>query len=146
MSNEENNLQDYLRMVDNFTKGLSIESVTLKHGKEFPSPAVARPKHLKKGRDKECFKNAYHVCVENAGFKYVEGFATSIIPVHHAWVLDKDDNVVETTWQEAGEEYFGIVIPIPWVNKVIVETGVYGALNPVSKTFTAKYYPEIKKS
>lgn len=132
-------LLKYLKFVDQASKGNSMESIVLKHGIAYPAPIIARPKGIKKGKDRQCFTNAYHICIENKGFKYIEGFALSIIPVHHAWVLDEDGNVIETTWKEAGEEYYGIELDIPWVNKVIYETKVYGALNPQSQEFRKKY-------
>lgn len=54
-----------------------------------------------------CFRNAALFAMEHR-LPYVEGYATSIIPVHHAWCLDHDGRVLELTWKELGKDYFGV--------------------------------------
>lgn len=135
---EITNLKQYLEMVASVAE-YSVEAVVLKHGKEYPAPAVARPRGIRKGANRMCYKNAYHVVTSNAGFTYVEGFANSLVPVQHAWALDAAGNVVETTWETPGSEYYGIALDIPWVNQVILETMMYGVLDPRSNTYRSKY-------
>jgi hypothetical protein len=45
--------------------------------------------------------------------RYVEGFALSVIPVHHAWCADEDGNAIECTWQKPGLAYFGLEFEPP---------------------------------
>ena len=33
-------------------------------------------------------------------------------PVHHAWNIDKHDNVIDITWKDRGDDYFGVANPI----------------------------------
>lgn len=66
---------------------------------------------LKRGTPKNCFDNAYQLA-KRRGWRYVEGYATSIIPVHHAWVVDDADRIVEKTWPALGVAYFGVVLPL----------------------------------
>ena len=55
--------------------------------------------------------NAYHASVIH-GWRYCEGKAVSYslpLPLDHAWCLDEDGQVIETTWLEVADEYFGVV-------------------------------------
>ena len=64
-----------------------------------------------------CFQNA-RAAAKRYGWQYVEGMANYIIPVHHAWCVDKQGNVKEVTWENAGNLYFGVVFP--YIPKVAV--------------------------
>ncbi len=80
------------------------------------------------GRVKECYKNAYMAAIEN-DWSYVEGYAMSeILPVMHAWCLDNEGQVVETTWETAGTEYYGVTLEIMWVTERIAATGMWGVM------------------
>jgi hypothetical protein len=84
------------------------------------------------GAAKECFMNAYRLA-EGSDLIYVEGYATSVIPVLHAWVLDPRPNdsgkIIETTWENPGEEYFGVAMPMDYVRKVLLARKFYGVLD-----------------
>lgn len=68
------------------------------------------------GTPKRCFDNAQDVVMESDDYTYVEGFAFSadadgrqgFLLVHHAWVLDPDDEPIEVTWRHGGFSYAGI--------------------------------------
>ena len=79
------------------------------------------------GRAQLCFSNAYYAANKN-GWEYVEGYATAMIPVGHAWCLDGDE-VVETTWDTAGEEYRGIVFPLEYVEHLTLISEHWGVLS-----------------
>jgi hypothetical protein len=135
----ESILQRYLEMIDRATNGNSVPSAILKHGKRYEPPAVPRPKGIKKGKAHRCYETSYYLCV-NKGFRYVEGYATvHNIPMEHAWVLDKHGNVIETTWETPGEEYYGIEIDIQTIHKIYLETKFHGVLTMASKTFRSKF-------
>ena len=118
----------------------SVEAMVLKYGREYPAPAVARPQGMKKGKDKECYTNAYHTVISNKGFTYVEGYATTYgIPLEHAWVLDPNGVVIDPTWRTPGEQYYGIEFDIPFVNQVIHEKGTYGVLDARSSILRNRF-------
>jgi hypothetical protein len=59
-------------------------------------------------------------------YSYVEGYAMGVIPVHHAWCVDKDGNVIDTTWSatervpgtmraKVGTWYFGVEFDLGYV-------------------------------
>jgi hypothetical protein len=55
---------------------------------------------LDKFEIKQCFYNAQLLaCRGGNQLIYYEGFATSIIPVHHAWCVLDDQLVVDLTWR-----------------------------------------------
>lgn len=56
---------------------------------------------------KACFRNAALYALDNR-LRYVEGYATYIIPVHHAWCVDALGRVCEVTWKTLGSDYFGV--------------------------------------
>lgn len=101
----------------------------LVHGQPYAPPATPRPKGVRKGTDKQCFRNANHVAANHL-WTYVEGYGTSYLPCHHAWAVDDDGNVVETTWREAGSSYLGIAFPQDIVELSMLVTGYYGIFGP----------------
>lgn len=68
---------------------------------------------------RECYSNAQSIAINFPEFSYVEGVATGIIPVDHAW-CELNGKVIDFTWGEDGpilgvipedSEYYGLVIP-----------------------------------
>jgi hypothetical protein len=124
----------------------SFEEFVLTHGQVFEPPLRPRPKGVRNGTDKMCFRNAGHVALDHDrdGWQYVEGYGIGIIPAHHAWVLDADGNVVETTWKESGSAYFGVVFPDDLWKLTINLTGVWGVLGEflLAEPYTEAGYRE----
>lgn len=134
-------LKQYLLSVGQITTQKTYESIVLNYGRAFEAPAHPRPKGVRKGRNKLCFMNSYRLTEQ--GYRYVEGFAIANIgiqfPIQHAWVVDDNDNVVETTWAESGVEYYGIVFDKDFIDKVMLELRTYGIMDFRSKTFRDKF-------
>jgi hypothetical protein len=104
---------------------ISIEDYLLKNGKFFrtdPSIKVHR------GEMKECFMNAQRLA-QMKGYRYVEGYASGIIPTLHAWVINEHDVVLDPTWNDEDAVYFGVVIPMAYVLKVNLLRKAYGVLD-----------------
>jgi hypothetical protein len=71
-------------------------------GRKPPSPSM-------RGQVKQCFRNAcLAAMLYPERYIYCEGYAASIIPVHHSWVCDHDGVAYEVTWDEPGASYWGI--------------------------------------
>ncbi|MDD2923193.1 MAG: hypothetical protein PHQ36_12980 [Anaerolineales bacterium] len=86
--------------------------------------------------------NSYRLAFQ-MDWTYVEGFAiASIIPIplHHAWVVDSNGNVIETTWETPGVEYFGVALDYSFIHEVMFETKRYGVLDPCSAIFRKRYW------
>lgn len=64
-----------------------------------------------------CFRHASKAALRNRDYTYVEGYAALIIPVHHAWIVDKNGFVIETTWPRTGVSYYGIPFRTDWIRK-----------------------------
>lgn len=104
----------------------SIEEFVLRNGRWYtPAPL---PKNLKRGRMMDCFKNATHAM--ERGYTYVEGYATGIVPVLHAWVTDDKGNAYDVTWPyNPKNAYYGVPFDKMFVIKTMLRTGVYGILD-----------------
>lgn len=90
-----------------------------------------RPPGLKKGRDKQCYTNAFWVAISNPGLTYVEGYAVPQVvtmPMEHAWCVDEAGVVVETTWKTLGRTYLGMRFTTEQVQRSALETKMYGVL------------------
>tara|TARA_B100000900_G_C20526274_1_gene694322 strand:- start:53 stop:613 length:561 start_codon:yes stop_codon:yes gene_type:complete len=65
----------------------------------------------------------------NADIDYVEGWATSVIPLNHAWNV-VNDRVADTTWalireKESNDDYIGVRIPASFIGRVISHSSPY---------------------
>lgn len=140
-----NTMTQYLQAVNRMASSLkspTIEGIVLQHGKPFTPPAAPRPKGIRKGADKQCYRNAYLLAFQ-MDWTYVEGFAIPDcvpIPLQHAWVIDSQGNLIETTWDTPGIEYFGIPLEWDFIHKTLLDTKRYGVLDPMSKVFRQRYW------
>lgn len=90
---------------------LGAADYVLQHGRELDlANAIVRP-----GTPKHCFWNAREAA-RKFGWQYWEGYALSIIPMLHAWCVDQAGRVVEVTWKQLGESYYGVDVPLKWLN------------------------------
>lgn len=85
----------------------------LKHGSwHAPCPM---PRGVRYGQPKACYGNAILLSVVR-GWTYVEGFALPAIsialPVMHAWNLDDEGRLVDSTWRNLGLAYIGVAFSV----------------------------------
>jgi hypothetical protein len=111
-----------------------FEDFVLQHGELFTEISPHQPVAGRKGNRyrprimKACFQNAYCAAVASKGhLRYAEGYADgNIMPVHHAWNLDPEGRVVDTTWchpdgaqmPTVGKAYMGLTFPIEYVRSM----------------------------
>lgn len=92
------------------------------------------PKGYRYRAPKQCFRNAYHLARQHPGrLRYVEGYVLRYLPVHHAWCVDEDGQVVDPTLrltaEEAGRtEYLGVTLPLELVDQAILLSERFGVL------------------
>ena len=83
------------------------------------------------GTPRACYANAQFWMRQEEGLRYCEGYAMSVIPVEHAWLVNADGYVIDPTWGEDYEEiggkrpvdYFGITFDLKDVRKLRKLTG-----------------------
>lgn len=79
----------------------------------------------------ECYKNAGNLALEDDTLVYCEGWAykPGIIPLHHAWCVDPNGEVIDPTWGTGeGHEYLGIGLARDFYFDFIQSSGVWGVL------------------
>jgi len=125
-------------MKDN--KNLSIEAFVLKNGRYFkPAPL---PKGIPHGDVNNCFKNAFVLAVKNkTRYLYCEGFASSgLIPLIHAWVVDRKGRVIDPTWCPDGTnnkmEYYGIPFDWDYVTRQFKDMKHFGFINDTKRKWS----------
>jgi hypothetical protein len=92
---------------------------------------------------KQCFGNAYRRMMHKK-LHYCEGFAsTGIIPVHHAWLVDMQGNVIDTTWVD-GLEYYGVEFETEYVIGTVLARGCYGVIDNFQFRFPLLRGEEVK--
>lgn len=126
---------------------LTTEGYVLEHGERFtPQPL---PKGIKRGTIKECFRNAALLAMDSDEYTYVEGIAhMGIIPMHHAWVVDKQGNVIDNTWRTPGLSYLGVKFPKKELMRRLAKQKTFGMLGYDSSIFNEavdKLEKETKK-
>ena len=103
----------------------------LREGQWFePRP---RPPAFERGQPAMCFGNAILLSARS-GLRYVEGYAlppdsVELVKglrvrvddadqaVHHAWNLDAEGRLIDTTWKEPGQAYVGVVFSVERADK-----------------------------
>jgi hypothetical protein len=122
----------------------------LAHGRSYRVPTVERMRELMEqydispGRAKECFMNAASAVVfeSSTDLRYVEGYAASIIPIHHAWLVTPNGEVIDPTWagqishgvtMSPGSEYFGIAFDTDWLRAHLLRTEVWGVFQGIGE-------------
>jgi hypothetical protein len=96
------------------------------------------PAGMEMQEPKRCFGNSLWLAQSNKDLTYVEGYAVPDfieLPMEHAWCVDKKGRVVDVTWENGGQAYFGIAYNTEYALEVALKTEVTGIL--VSENFEA---------
>lgn len=141
MTTTINSISDYLNFVSQSRSAFintsklvynCVEQLVLTHGRLYDT-IIKRPAWIKRGRKKECYSNCLKELIYNPNkLIYCEGFATSVIPVQHAWLLF-EGQLIDPTWddqiEQQNREYFGIAFNTDYVKHTALKTGYYGVLD-----------------
>ena len=108
------------------TKFACVNSMVLQHGYFFQ--VGVRPKEMRLGVLRQCYRNAALLALDCPDLIYTEGLAATedMVPLEHAWVIDLDGKVIETTWRRPGVVYAGIPFRRASVQESLRENGYYG--------------------
>jgi hypothetical protein len=124
-----------------------LDDFLLRYGQVWTGPP-ARPRGVRKGVPRHCFSNAVVLASRDPDrFVYCEGKACGIIPVHHAWVVDRHTHrIVDNTWtKQPGTVYLGVPLTIETVWEVIAGQHSASVLDAWEKGWpllTGKIAPE----
>lgn len=91
------------------------------------------PPKWKVGKTHHCFKTATEEVLANPHLRYAEGLAFRPdlgIPIHHAWIVNSFNAVIDPTWKDPENCYYlGVDIGKNALVDIILNTGVYGILD-----------------
>lgn len=134
METKQESLPEYLKSMAAFAEsmpggkpGASFTGFILSRGKSYTAQKL--PKGYRRGKRHMCFQNAIHLALKRPDLTYVEGYAMRIMPIIHAWCVDKEGKVIDPTWDRPEEgEYFGIPFQTRFAAEWMDRTGVYGII------------------
>lgn len=128
MSEIANPCESYVNDFQWLTKGKNaLYAFLWKHGRNFP--ARAEDHNYPKGEPNSCFNNAWNLAMLHPELTYCEGYAMSVIPMHHAWCVNRQGEVIETTWDEHGADYFGVAFKTEAVRQNGMKSGLPSMLD-----------------
>lgn len=123
-----------------------VMDFVLQNGKEWQPGTVCWAKNAL-----ACYRHAAKAALRNRAYTYVEGYAShNVVPVPHAWLVDPDGLVIETTWRKMGGSYFGIPFRTDYLRQQINATRRYSLIDqwqddwPTIRTPKEKWLGEIK--
>jgi hypothetical protein len=97
-----------------------------RYGQAF-SPRTSPTRWLRLGGARDCFNNATRYAAVRDDVVYAEGYALEPdlpIPVHHAWLIDVDGQVIDPTWKETADHvYFGIPFKQQFLRDLLERNG-----------------------
>jgi hypothetical protein len=134
-------IKSYLAMnatLENEGRGMC--SFILKHGQEWNPATFKESNPIRRGVAKQCFANSQSILIKllkkgrSDDYAYVEGYASSgdlgfTFPVLHAWLVDREGNVIDSTWKKPeSSTYFGVPFNNEYVFAQIEKTSQFHSL------------------
>ncbi len=110
-----------------------------------PRTAISLPETVSRGLMGQCYLNAGQLAMCTPTLAYCEGYACRTglpFPVHHAWCLDGDGQVLDVTWPyEPSNEYLGVALSPACLLNSLEETGLWGVLSEMLPPSLVKMHP-----
>lgn len=128
-----NGIKQYLKVTDHWirTSGqpFTLDGFVLKYGRGFKWRRSLGAYDFLRGEIRQCYLNAANAAISHPELTYCEGYASSLIPVNHAWCLDPQGRVLELTWEEPGSEYYGIPFKTEFLRRQLLTQKYYGLID-----------------
>jgi hypothetical protein len=107
---------------------LGPHDFVLQRGQNF-TPARPPPE-AGQGEPRQCYENSLMLmAMHPSRYVYCEGFAWGIIPVAHAWCLDRLSGlVVDITWEQVGFQYYGVPFTSEFAKAYTLRRGRFGII------------------
>lgn len=109
---------------------LSRPELLLKYGRPFETDENTY--EGPRGTPKECYCNAGRIALDDPDLAYVEGIIAHIIPIDHAWLVNrKTGKVVDPTLKDGShaKAYFGIPFSTRYLSQTTFKTMVWGLIH-----------------
>lgn len=104
---------------------VGIADLVLRHGRIWGPANVSGPR----GSMKQCFSNCQIIATRDPAFLYVEGYALSVIPMHHAWLVHRETGfITDPTWKTSSGAYVGVPIRTDYLRSLMLRTGYAAAV------------------
>lgn len=106
-------------------------------------PKVAAQHEYPRGPATQCYRNASELALDHPSLTYVEGVAEGgSILLPHAWCIDEEDRVIETTWPAEGHAYWGAAYDTEFLLFWTLKWKVWGVLQEAVPAELLTYAPE----
>lgn len=110
---------------------LCLYDFVLRQGREWTY--APKPRAIPWGKMGLCFMNAAHLAMSRRDLIYCEGYASGLIPTPHAWVVTKEGVVIDNTWRDRCESYYGIAIKRSYLRRSLLNYHRYGLIDQWEK-------------
>lgn len=136
-------IQTYLRQVLTLVPKNILSKFLLEQGKGMfmDSKSLSGPR----ATPKECYRNAYQLMMSN-NMTYVEGYCATVIPIEHAWCVNRKGIVVDPTlvMSDYGPNgYFGVAFNRRFVMQTALKSQYYGIFSYTNPDLEALLTGEI---
>lgn len=138
-------LRQHVAILAQLRKGKPcMDSLLLTYGRVFEGAPC--PEQYAGHPMKMCFKNCLMLMASSPELIYCEGYAMPEgidFPIHHAWLLDEEGNVIDPTWTDPeGALYVGIPFDANYLFELAQRTGYANVFDNMQNASILKADPE----
>lgn len=100
------------------------------------------PEDIDRGIPKNCYYNCLELLREHRDLFYCEGYALTEdlpLPLAHAWLVNKDREVIDPTWNDESTVYLGIPFNTQWFIDLLVSRNREDCLSVFESNYMEDY-------